>query len=159
MTSYPPLSSDRLLPLRLIAQRLQDDPNYLDKPACPYTGEVKVWLKSVFARRDEVRAVAVVCEAVDLSTECAWTDVARQARQLYAELDVVKAAVGQGDTSERIQLAKAQAGLLERLISVGEKAIGLKQNAEFQRIMLGVVDDLLNDEQRVEMMKRLGEAA
>lgn len=106
MTSYPPLSSDRLLPLRLIAQRLQDDPNYRDKPACPYTGEVKVWLKSVFARRDE-----------------------------------------------------AQAGLLERLISVGEKAIGLKQNAEFQRIMLGVVDDLLNDEQRVEMMKRLGEAA
>lgn len=159
MNSYPQISSDRLLPFKLVSQRLQDDPNYLDKPACPYTGEVRGWLKSVFARRDEVRAAAVVCEAVDLSTEGAWTDVARQARQLYAELEAVKAAVGQGDTGERIQLAKAQAGLLERLIAVGKDAMGLKEVAEFKRIMMGVVDDLLNDEQRAEMMKRLGEAA
>jgi hypothetical protein len=158
MASYPSINSDKLLPFKLVRQRLLDDPNYLDASDCPYGPDVKQWLRAAFLPEEQVAMpVATVIEDVNIEDEALWSDVASQARQLYRELESVKDTVGKGDTSELISITKAQAGLLERLISVGEKAIGLREMAEFKRVILSAIDDLMTPDARTTLMARLGD--
>lgn len=161
MTTYPALTRDKLLPLKVIAQRMKDSPDYLGAE-CPYEPDVKAWLELnlVAGKRAEKGAEkasdGVVGGEVDILADETWDDIARKARRLYSELEEVQKGLGAGDTGEAIQLIKAKAGLLERLVTVGDKALGHKAVAEFRRVVLGVMDDVLSADQRTLLMSRLG---
>jgi hypothetical protein len=63
-----------------------------------------------------------------------------------------------GDVAEAVSITKAQAGLLERLIACGDKAMGLKANTEFRRIVLEALDEASPD-LRTSVMNTLERAA
>lgn len=158
MTTYPALTRDKLLPLKVIAQRMKDDPGYLGAD-CPYEPEVKAWLELnlVAGKRAEVKKEEAAAVEIDLMGDDTWDDIAQKARTLYRELEDVQRALGAGETGEAIQLIKAKAGLLERLIAVGDKALGHKAVAEFRRVVLSVMDDVMTPDQRTLLMERLGD--
>lgn len=158
MSAYPALTSDKLLPFKLILQRLRDDAEYLDKAGCPYGSDVIAWLKKNLGGGT---AVPVVVEAdegeLDLNDPESWADVAKKAMATYAKLEKLEDELGGGggDVGDQINIIKSQAAMLERVISIRERALGHREIAEFRRVLLGVIEDLLDAGQRTELMRRL----
>lgn len=160
MSEYPALTSDKLLPFKLILQRLRGNPGYLDAEACPYGDDVKAWLKKnlgsgLGAVVEAVEAVEAVGD-VDLDDPESWSDVAQKAMATYAKLERLEGELSVGDVGDQINIIKSQAAMLERVISIREKALGHREVAEFKRILLGFVDDIMSADQRTELMSRLG---
>lgn len=152
---YPRLAPGVIDLLKVVVNRVKRDEGYLDDPLCPYDDAMKNWLRSIVGPRGDVPTPGLV-EAVDdwdASDPDAWDDVATKARQLYAELE--KAQV-EADTGEVVQIIKAKAGLLERLISVGDKSMSHKKVAEFNRIMHAIMDDVLTPDQRTRVIEMMG---
>jgi len=152
MASFPPLNSDKLLPLKVVCQGLKDDPAYLDRPDCPYSPEVRDWLKANLSTRPAV-AVPESESDVDLNDPESWDDISKKALKLYSDLE--KLAAPGNDVGENIAIIKTKAALLERLITVGDKALGHKEVAEFKRIVLGIMDDVMSPDQRTSVMEKL----
>ena len=151
--TLPAITSDKLLPFKQICQRLLEDPEYLDRPFCTYPQHVKDWLKLKFKAQDVVAGTVGMVESVDLLDPRNWEDSAAKSRQLYTQLERLK--LGTSDTGENIQILKAQAGLLERLIVIGDKSLGHKEMAKFRQTILDAVEDLMTPDQRTALIARL----
>ncbi|MDR3436422.1 hypothetical protein [Telmatospirillum sp.] len=151
--TYPNITSDKCLPFKELSQRLLEDKNYLDQESCPYPELLKSWLKSKFLPH-EVSVALEQEEAFDPLDPDSWDDSAKKSRQLYADLETLRKDTK--DTGESIQIIKAQAGLLERLIAVGDKSLGHRETAEFRQVVLGILEDILTPDQRTQAMARLG---
>jgi len=152
---YPRLAPGVIDSLKVVVNRMKRDEEYLDDPLCPYDDGLKNWLRNINGTKtDAAQNSLAVVDDWDASAPEAWDDVATKARQLYAELE--KAQV-EADTGETVQIIKAKAGLLERLISVGDKSMSHKKVAEFNRIMHAIMDDVLTPDQRTRVIEMMGD--
>lgn len=147
--NYPPVTMDRLLPLVAVKRELDRNPNYLD--TSPWSQEVRKLLRDLFLVEDS--APLAVVDDWNASDPEAWDDVATKARQLYAELEKAQL---EAETGEVVQIIKAKAGLLERLIAVGDKSMGHKKVAEFTRTMHAIMEEVLTPDQRTRVIEMMG---
>ncbi|HLO75466.1 MAG TPA: hypothetical protein VK196_03305 [Magnetospirillum sp.] len=136
MANYPPIKPEHLLALRAIAAAVEADPAYLG--AAPYDAAVKTTLRQWFGAARPVPPPTPT--VLDVNDPTGWGDVSAMARQTFADLE--RLPLADLEPSEVVAVARAKAALLERLIAVGEKALGHKQVAEFKAQMFQVVDGL-----------------
>lgn len=57
--------------------------------------------------------------------------------------------------SEKVQLHKAQAGLVEKWINNKEKVLNLKAMVEFQNVVIAFMDEVLTPDQRTDFVNRI----
>lgn len=153
--SYPPIKSDNLLPLKQLRQRLKEDPTLLERPECPYPPEDRDWLRVVLMPKAAAQAVEMeTIPEESLDDPATWDEMARKIRRVYAQLEGLEE---DADIGEKVQIIKTKAALLDRLTTLGEKVVGHRKVAEFQRMVLSVLDDVFTPDQRTEVMARLGE--
>jgi len=157
----------------------REDPNYLG-PECPYDPETVADLRELF--HVEVRVVEKNAAAPAGGAgggrgrprkEAALNLLSGERRSVASE-ELVKVqeelkelrktakAGGEGGTMDpELQLAiiKASVMLVERLTTLEERQFGIKQNSKFQSVILGILDDIIEPEQREIFMDRLAEYA
>jgi len=148
MSDYPSINSEVLGPISLVIARMQENPGYLDDLLCPYKDTVKVWFKRYFEPRVGVEVAEIGDDLLEPST---WDDIALKTREMYSRLEGLRT----NDPGEIIQITKAQAALLERLVEAGERAIGHRKSAQFIKDVLGIFEEILTPDQRVASMDRL----
>jgi hypothetical protein len=140
---YPTLDTDALAAIKLIARKLAEDPAYLLVDDCPYDEEVRKILQPQRVVASEAKSNAVV---LDLETEAA---------ALYKDLKDTAKGLGDGDSAEKMSYFRTATSLLERLITMRERASNLKQRNQFEDTVLSVLDELVPADKRTEFRNRM----
>lgn len=153
MTEFPRLAfSDMKWARRLVL----DKPYLLDDPDCPWSADEKAWLKVAFPQ--PVAAVPTVAASLAELGDIASIDVELEATVTYRKLELIEKGVPKEDTTELLQVVKAKAGLLDRLVTIREKWHNAKEIAEFKKIVTGLLDNILTVDQRDDFRRALKKA-
>lgn len=141
--NYPSLLPLTFASLKLIKQHIQADPEYLSHPDCPYDDDIKSFFDG-FTPKGGVPKEGT--DARDVSTEL---------NVLYDELIEFKDHLGVEDVAERMSYFRTRTALIEKILTLKERAAGLSEISVFQEIVLGILDDLMTPDQRTDFAHRL----
>ena len=158
---YPDISSlgpEFIIPLRVIAQQMLDDPLYLDRGECPYGAEEKAALAEAIGdwKRLAARDLATTAEAPIPLAEGAdkWEALAQEAENLFVELRAAKPILTD-DPKDKLSFYRTATQLLDKLVTLGERSEKLRQIDEFRGRVLAVFDQVLSPEQRTQATRIL----
>lgn len=164
MTNFPPLRLQVLSGLMELKDRVLADPTFLDSPDIPYDGETLATLKKILAPQVVTKIVKSEGAApkgergrpskeVKLSAE----DQEKVRRELDKLLDNLNSMnEGEGmETSERIQITRLKANLIEQLVKLQERAFNVKKSSQFMEITIGILDDLVSEKDRETFLRRI----
>lgn len=155
---YPPLDIETIRHIPTVLKLYTQHPTYFLES--PYPGEVERIFKTIKQPTVVVQTPEFQEAADDLDLEGAnkWENLAKEARRIYKESKSIKYA-GNGDNglspNERISHAKTMATLLEKLVSLEERALGLKKVHDFHRVVMEVMEEILTPTQRTNVMEKL----
>lgn len=163
MNSYPPLRLAVLSGLQSIKEHLEGDPDYLEDENCPYDPETKAILKELLATRIVEKIIEKEVESkrgrgrpskdVALSDEDQAT-VKEAIKELIDGLNEMGTGEGLA-TNERIQITKTKTALVEQLLKMQERAFNVKRMSEFMETVIAILDGLIDEKGREQMMKML----
>lgn len=170
--NYPTLRLGVLQGIATLKAACDAEPGYLRKPACPYDNDTVKLLEKVFKPLEVVVEKEVYIEkptkgkvgrpkkAKELSDSDA-AEVEAEAKEMLKELrqldKTIEGEIKQLDTKTRLDILKVRANLMEKLVSIRERFTSARKVAEFQQIVVGILDDLVEESKRDEMLKRLEE--
>ena len=155
--TYPGLPQSLGLSLEAIRQQMDFDPGYLTDPECPYDDRLRVALRRLIGplqtgRGDLADAVFVEGQNDSEQADSLIEEVKRainSMRRLQSEIEA------SDDVTDRLNFLKNSGSLFDRFLSIKEKATGLKQMYDFQRIVIQVMEQLLDKDQRLDFKEKL----
>jgi hypothetical protein len=59
------------------------------------------------------------------------------------------------DTATKLSILKTRSTLMEKLVTIRERFTSARKVAEFQQIVISILDDLVPEERRAEFIERL----
>lgn len=155
--TYPTLPQSLWLMLEAIRQQLETDPAYLADPDCPYPEQLKPMLRRLVATADsggsdglgEVFQAGMTDgdEAESLIREV--QNAINSMRRLQSEIDTTD------DVGDKLNFFKNYGSLMDRFLSLKEKANGTRQMYDFQRVVIAVMEQVLDKDGRQEFKNRL----
>lgn len=152
MPMYPKLPDSfeiRLQAVLLSSEGLGRE--YLDAPECPYTAKEKELLSKLLGF--EARKAPSGLEIREGQDK--YDALLDEVESTISEMKLLENELSGAETSDRVAVLKAKTALLEKWTSLKERIYSLKEISEFQSIILAVMDDVCNVDQRSEIMKRL----
>lgn len=141
MAIFPDLNHE----LGLILQLLEQDPGLLADPDCPYSADTMSVLTVMKGG---------VAEVVETPRD-KWEKLERETQRLYDELKDSKDNLSIEDHAERMSYFRTATSLLDKLVGLQERAVGLKAIGTFHQTVLDIMEDILDPGQRTEVMQRL----
>lgn len=148
--------------LKAIERLMEFDPGYLDDPKCPYPTELKAYLRRlvgpVRAGRDDLASmIEPVLGDEDASSEKQVDSLLVEVGKALDAMRTLQAEMQLPDTStsDRVMFFKNYGSMMERFISLKEKAQGVKQMYEFQREVMEVLSNVLSKDQIYDFKQRL----
>lgn len=141
MPIFPDLNHE----LGLVMQLLEQDPGLLSDPDCPYSADTKSFLVVLQGPRPETAEMP----------RDKWDRLEREAQRLYDELKESKDNLTIEDHAERMSYFRTATSLLEKLVGLQERAVGLKAIGAFHQTVMDIMEDVLDPGQRTEVMQRL----
>lgn len=164
MTDYPTLRIGVLQSLMELKGRIEQDSNFLKLESCPYDNETVGVLDHIFAPIERIVEIEKLIEVGSLRrprpkdmklSEEDQSQVETTARDLLSQLN----SLGEGekglDTQTKIQIIKTKATLIEQLLKLRERWFNVKRTAEFQEVVIAILDDLIADRDRDEFLRRI----
>lgn len=148
---YPSLDTATIKALPIIQQLSEEHKSYL--LTAPYAGDVLAILERLLAPKKVIHEQAKVPTAN--ADEENWEFLARESKRLYTDLSNTGLGL---EGSDKLAYLKTAAGLLEKLLSMQERANNLKQISEFYATVMEIMEDELSSDQRSKIMIRLEEA-
>jgi hypothetical protein len=139
---YPNITDAFLTPIRAIEVQTATFPDILDRPECPYSPEVKSFLRKLFS----------IEKASAPAKEYSEDELVGEISALYEELKGVDV---KADPKDMISLLKARGDLLTKLVTQKEKALNIRDVAHFQRTVVEVLEHIVSPAQRNEFLERL----
>lgn len=139
MDPYPPLDMDHL---EILLLQLQERGNaYLLSEDCPYPS----------------RVVDLLMErTVDVEEgEGEELDLEKESSRILTELKDAKVALGAGEHSEAMAYFRTSTAILEKLISMKERANNVRQIGVFYGIVMDAMEEFLDPTQITELRERL----
>jgi hypothetical protein len=170
--SYPTLRLGVLQGIAGLKARCDAEPGFLRKPDCPYDNDTIEMLEALF----EPITVEVVKEVIvdrpatkkrgpkakkaELGDD-EMAEIEKEAKEILKELrQLAKTEAGEMkelDTATKLQIIKTRTTLIEKLVSVRERITSARKVSEFMQTVVGILDDLIEEDKRDEMVKRLEE--
>lgn len=147
---YPEITEDQLWPFLIVKRLLQENPDLFDDPKCPYNEGIRGFFASIPLGDD----TSVEGEISEVLVE----DLEEEASRLYQELKKFGQSLEAGDTSERNTYFRLSVSLLEKILELKERAVGLKNVKHFTDTVLQIMEDILTPDQRTKIMDRLQES-
>ena len=156
---YPPVDLDTIRHLPTMFKLYQEHPTYFLES--PYPGEVERIFRALKKPQvaPETEAFKEAAEIVDLDSDNKWENLAKEARKIYKEMKAVKHASSENDKglspNEKMRYYKELSALLEKLVSLEERALGLKKVHDFHKAVMEVMESVLSPTQRTDVMEKL----
>lgn len=174
MAQYPVLSADFETRLNAVVASQKSSGmtprDYLNDPTCPYGGALKAHLLRILGGGVGGVAVGGVGD-IDLDAVENLFDVKQAAGEgdkftimlqeveltisQVAEIERLLKSSGAADASDFVSLMKTKTSLMEKWVNLKGNIFTLKEMSEFQAVVLGIVDELLDVDGRAELKKRL----
>lgn len=162
MSNYPPLRLAALNALADLKSQMTVDEGFLDHEDCPYDNETKDLLRDLLGKTEVEVIVEKHIEGpagrgrpskdIKLGTE----DQQRVLTGIKTTLDELDSmAKGAVETSEKIQVAKTRTALLDQLLKMQERHTSIQRMSAFIDSVVGILDDLVSEKDREQMLKRL----
>lgn len=145
---YPAIPEPAVLQMRVVLNQMRENPDYLD--GATYSPEIKDFLKELNGRIGTERAPVEFNGEMD---RLAYVEA--EIVTVLADLADLVASLGNAEHSEKLQVAKARAGLVEKLVAAREKVWTMKEAAEFQGRILSFLEDICTKEQVQALKLRL----
>lgn len=156
---FPKISISEVTAITAAATFLQDDPDYLSDINCSYGQNVKSMVRKVAGSagiseiNDDVDEVvgAVVNFANDPATmETEVSAIYGRVKKVITELS------SQGGDKDAVSMLTNAVKLLEKLTVLAEVNAGHKRFLDFKSVVLEVLEEILDGEQRTKFVNRLG---
>lgn len=144
---YPTIRDEQVMTLTVVVQSLEQDPGYLDHPDCTYSEPVKAFFRKFMSSGD---APPDLFEGED-----DLLVIDKQVQAVINDLERFSKTLGNADHSEKLQYFKTKTVLLEKLVTMKERVLNLKEINEFRSTLLSFMDELCTKDQITEMMRRL----
>lgn len=141
--------------MKLIRRHLQEDTGYLDHPDCPYSPELTEFLKEILTERENPLEQIDTSSGSEEGSEPEEVDIETESRRLYHEMRGFLKKIDKTDVSERAAMFRTCTALLEKLITIQERAQGINQYMGFKRLLFEALDEYLTPNQRTELLDRL----
>jgi hypothetical protein len=168
--SYPTLRLGVLQGLAELKANCDADQSYLRKTECPYDIDTIKMIEKLF-KPIEIEVIKEVVvdkpsrgqvgrpsKGRELNDDDA-AEVEQEAREMLTELrQLDKQADGemkQLDTATRLSILKTRAQLMEKLVSIRERFTSVRKVIEFQKVVVSILDDIVEEDKRDEFLKRL----
>lgn len=135
--------------LKLLVRKLEEDPNYLNHPDCPYPSDFIDFIESTLPNVSD--------PSVESISEDEEIDIAREATVLFNDMKAFKKDLQSGDIAEKASMFRTLTSLMEKLINVRERASAVKNFEAFEHIIFETIDSYLSPQQRTEFLDRLAE--
>jgi hypothetical protein len=170
MSNYPTLRLGVLQGLSALKASCDAEPGYLRKAECPYDNDTVKLLEQLFQPKTIVETVEKFIEKPAKGKvgrpskkrelgEDEVSEVENETKELLKELrNLDKDMAGekkQLDTATKLSIYKTRAMLLEKLVTIRERFTAARKVVEFMDTVMGILDDLVPEERRAEMMTRL----
>lgn len=171
---YPKLDLGTLAAVMTIRQQMELFEDYLTHKDCPFDNDTQKQLAKLFAVRTVEKIVEKVVERkAEIAVKAAegggvgpkkvtlktsgvnLEEVSTEIEGLRKELLQLKLDSKDLQTSDKIQIIKTRAQLVERLVSMDEKNNNLKRISLFQSTIMGILDDLMDSDRRLEFIARV----
>lgn len=141
MAIFPDLNHE----LGLFLQLLKQEPGLLTDPEAPYSADTIAALRGLGDKVEEVAEAPAD----------KWAKLERETQRLYDELKDSKDNLSIEDHAERMSYFRTATSLLDKLVGLQERAVGLKAIGTFHQTVLDIMEDILDPGQRTEVMQRL----
>ena len=145
---YPTLPEAVVLQIQVAIRQMKENPaGYLD--GSHYSEDVKDFLREVVggAAPSVTRVFDGEVDKLDY--------IESEIVAVMTDLASLVASLGQGDASEKLQVAKARAGLIEKLVSAREKIWNMREMSVFQGRLMGFLEDICSADQIADLKIRL----
>lgn len=150
---YPQIDVTALKNIELARRLATEHPSYFLES--PYSGEVERLLKALINQKVLVADASALAEGEAEFEGTRWEYLYSETSLLFRGLKTANAGSGSGDTGEQMAYFRTATALMEKLIGLQERALGLKEIHEFQKSVLDIMEGVLNDTQRTEVMEKL----
>lgn len=162
--AFPPLRTGVLTALVDLKERIEENPDMMADS--PYDAETRRVLLDLFKPKEVIREVIKEVarpagrgrpsKDVALSEED-MEKVRENIANLLTQLHNMGTGEGEKlETNERIQIIKTKANLNEQLLKMQERVFNIKRMSDFQTIVLGIVEDLVPDDDKHIFLERIG---
>lgn len=163
MTFFPPLPDDLDWSLNLIRTHLKENPDYLLDPDCPYPEALRTVLEDLMGENEPPAGAGGVAGGWDDGEmvpegEAKWDWLERESASLLRELTEAKNGLDVRDNAEKMAYFRVATALLEKIVAIQERVLNLKHIGRFHQTVLGVMEDVLEPDQRTTVMERLRES-
>ena len=155
--TYPLLPPTLGTALEAIRQQLDFDPGFLQDAKCPYPDQVKTFLRRLATpsrngQIDTADMIFIPEQTLDEEADSLIVEVKaalNSMKRLQRDLDA------SDDVGERMTFLKNYSSLMDRYLGLQEKAHGLKQMYEFQRLVVETMEQVLDKDARLDFKERL----
>lgn len=151
--TYPTLPDGLETKLKAVAMLMESDPGFLDAPECPYPPGLREILRKLGSKSEKMAVSSLFSEDDDPSDR--FGTVLEEIERTMSEFRMIENDLGNAEPKERIDYFKAKTALMERWIGQKEKIFTMREISEFQKIILGVIDEFLDKDQKQDLKKRL----
>jgi|SRR5688500_340332 len=150
---YPKLDEATLKNLDIVRQLAQAHPGYFLESE--YSSQTNTLLQEWFTTRLPVSGTV---PEIHMDDRDPWEMLYEESKNLFFSLKAANLK-GSGDVNEQNSYFRTATALLEKLVSLQERAKGLKEIGEFQRTVMEVMDSVLTANQRALVMERFNTIA
>lgn len=147
---YPEINKAYLTPLEVIVEQMDLYPEYLGAK-CPYTKEMKALLGRL---RTSLSGSAPKVSFFGRSGSN-YQALLDEILSLYEELNDFGQSLTTEDTAETMSYLRTKTSLIQKIVEMSERALGLKRLSEFQNTMMDIMENVLNPDQRTQVMDKL----
>lgn len=176
---YPRVTPGAEFTIIELAKMWQECPDFLTHKDCNYSPELKQALgkismfglfvggKSMLDKLEEAQAEAQASQqnfpqhlGAGESSNIALQDldIAAESASLYQTLKTTLKSIDKMETNEKVQILRTATSLMEKLLTLQEKAVAVSQYAQFKNIVMNMMDRYLNPVQIAELVSELEEA-
>lgn len=161
MMKYPTLDLEQLMSAIQVIEHSVEDDKYLDPAECPYDEDIRkrlnklsLWITSTQAGQKAAKEAEPVGRPKS-GPALPIEELEKEVQEIRTELAQLKLDSRDLDTADRIQIIKTRAALMEKMIAMKERTNNLKKQAAFVSNVISLMEDLMEQSQREEMIKRL----
>lgn len=143
---YPEINEKALI---LMAKIAENNKNYFDHPACPYSKEIKDILKGNAVYHDFDGVVDVELPSGE--------DLLSQISSLQKEIQRYGNNIDPDDSAGMNTYFRLSASLIEKLLALKQKAVDIDQFEKFTNFVIDILDRYLTVDSREVIMDKLRE--
>jgi hypothetical protein len=148
---YPALDPQTMKNIGIIQRLALEHPSYWLQ--APYSGDIQLQLMALFLPRKVGAANDAPVVDIEDDDRDNWEFLFEESKTLYRNL---KGAQPSGDEpTAQMGYFRTATSLLEKLLSMSERAMNLKQVSDFYQLVMDVMESTLTGPQRTEVMEKL----